>query len=242
MPTRRKSSIADLSASDSSPEPNPLTKMPNYDGPAKTEGQVTQAWLTAMFEKHSAQISANVEKRIEESEEKIKAHVNGKIEALNQQINQLQAEKDMQGERIEAMEKMLKMKNIVVTGPLIAKEEVPEIINRSLASAGEGPVKLEDLRRITTRSGAVKHIATCSTLEEKTRIMRAKKGMTHNGLKVYVDSDLTREEQGIQFEARKFAKLQDRSAKVAVAYKKVWVNDRCFIYDKPSNAFKEGKN
>lgn len=63
-------------------------------------------------------------------------------------------------------------------------------------------------------------------MEEKSKILRARKGMTFNGHKVFVDSDLTKEEQEIQFEARKFAKQQEEEAKVAVAYKKVWVNGR----------------
>lgn len=242
MPIRKKSVLTDLSTSDSSPELNSTTKMANYDGPADPGGQVTQAWLTSMFNKHSAQISANVEKRILESEEKIKEHLNGKIKVLNEQINQLQADNERQGDRIELLEKTLKMKNIVITGPIANKEDVTAVIGRSLASAGEDPVKLVDLKQITTKNGMVKHIATCNTMEEKSKILRARKGMTFNGHKVFVDSDLTKEEQEIQFEARKFAKQQEEGAKVAVAYKKVWVNGKCFPYNKATKSFIGGKN
>lgn len=61
----------------------------------------------------------------------------------------------------------------------------------------------------------MKFIAACTTMEEKSRIMKAQKSMAHKGKKVFVDSDLTREEQEIQFEARKFAKQQAEGSKVA---------------------------
>lgn len=238
---RRKNEIEGISTSDSSPEFNNTPKMPN-NRMEQNSGPVTQAWLSSMFEKHSAQISTNVEKRITESEEKIKEHLNGKIEALNQQISQLQEDKERQEERIESLEKMLKLKNIVISGPNVNKIEIKEIIDRCLASAGEGPSQLIDIRQITARNGTVKHIATCNSVEEKTKISRSRKEMSHNGQKIFINSDLTRSEQEIQYEARKFAKQQERGAKVSVAYKKVWVNDKSFTYDKSTKSFKNSKN
>lgn len=231
---RRKHGIDGLSSSDSSPELSNTPKMSknSADGPP-----VTQAWLIAQFEKNSKEINRNIDTRLAESESRIKTYMEAKIDALNEQINQLQQEKEQQAEKIEVLEKMVKSKNIVISGPVLSRDEVTAIIDRSLASTGEGPAHLADLRRITTKNGMVKHIASCSTYEEKTKIMRSKKAMMHNGQKVFVDNDLTREEQETQFQARKFAKQQDKNAKVAVGYKKVWVNDKCFVYDKTSKSY-----
>lgn len=217
--TRRKNGFAGLSSSDSSPELSNASKMVKINEPP-----VTQAWLIAQFEKNSKEINLNIDTRISESENNIKKHLEGRIEILNEKINLLQAEKEQQAEKIEALEKMIKSKNIVISGPVLSREEVAAVINRSLASTGSAPANLVD-------------IASCSTYDEKAKIMQAKKAMSHNGQKVYVDSDLTREEQEAQFEARKFAKLQDKGAKVAVGYKKVWVDNKCFIFDKSSKSY-----
>lgn len=237
--TRRKNGVSRTSSSESSPELDNIAKMPktSTDGPP-----VTQAWLTTMFQQQSVELNSVLTTRLEESEKKIKAHLDEKVAVLNTQIAELQQDKERQSDRIEALEKMLKAKNIVVSGPKIAKEEVNTIIDKCLASAGESAVQLVDVRQITTKAGTVKFIAACTTMEEKSRIMKAKKSMAHNGKKVFVDSDLTREEQEIQFEARKFAKQQAEGSKVAVAYKKVWVNNACFVYDKSSKTFAPPKN
>lgn len=230
--TRRKNGFAGLSSSDSSPELSNASKMVKNNEPP-----VTQAWLIAQFEKNSKEINLNIDTRISESENNIKKHLEGRIEILNEKINLLQAEKEQQAEKIEALEKMIKSKNIVISGPVLSREEVAAVINRSLASTGSAPANLVDVRTITAKNGSVKHIASCSTYDEKAKIMQAKKAMSHNGQKVYVDSDLTREEQEAQFEARKFAKLQDKGAKVAVGYKKVWVDNKCFIFDKSRKSY-----
>lgn len=236
---RRKNGIEGFSSSESSPELEKTPKMPKItpEGPP-----VTQAWLITMFEKQSAEMNVTLDKRLEESETRIKAHLDGKITALNDQISQLQQEKEQQSDRIEALEKMLKAKNIIVSGPAISKEEVTAIIDNSLANAGEPSVQLSDVRRITAKNGTVKHIATCSSMEEKSRIMKVKKGMSHKGQKVFVDGDLTRDEQEIQFEARKFAKQHDKGTKVAVGYKRVWVNDVCYTYNRSTKSFEPPKN
>lgn len=41
----------------------------------------------------------------------------GRIEILNEKINLLQAKKEQQAEKIEALEKMIKSKNIVISAP-----------------------------------------------------------------------------------------------------------------------------
>lgn len=233
--TRRKNGIAGYSSSDSSPELKNIAKMSKNN--AQANPPVTQTWLIEQFEKNSKEINSNIDLRISESESRIMTYMEGKIETLNEEIKLLHQEKELQAERIEALEKIIKSKNIVISGPVLSTDEVTAIINRSLAKNGEGPAHLVDVRRITTKAGAVKHIASCSTYEEKNKIMRAKKKMSHNGQQVFVDSDLTRDEQEIQFEARKFAKQQAKSAKVAVGYKKVWVDDKCFVYDKKSKAY-----
>lgn len=46
--------------------------------------------------------------RLEESEKKIKAHLDEKVAVLNTQIAELQQDKERQSDRIEALEKMLK--------------------------------------------------------------------------------------------------------------------------------------
>lgn len=65
---------------------------------------------------------------------------------------------------------MLKARNIVVSGP--------KIIDKCLALAGEPSVQLVDVRQKTTKAGTVKFIAACTTIEEKSRIMKAKKSMS----------------------------------------------------------------
>lgn len=69
--------------------------------------------------------------------------------------------------------------------------------------------------------------------------MRAKKDMVHEGKKFFVNDDLTREEQGIQYKARCFARDHQGKGKATVGYKKVFVDEKEFVWSAEKGNFIE---
>lgn len=70
-------------------------------------------------------------------------------------------------------------------------------------------------------------------------MIKAKKGMEHGGKKFFVNDDLTREEELIQYKARCFAKNHKGKNKAIVAYRKVYIEGKEFRWNEELTDFVE---
>lgn len=211
-----------------------------------TTGDVGQMNQTEMLTMIKAMLDSNVKQvysKIDESEANIKSAMEMKIGALEKQVAVLSTTNRELLMRVDKLEQEQRRKKVVVSGLDCQPEEVADKMKEAMKGAGGAAIDLQDIRKIITKSSQIKFVATCASVDDKRKLMLAKRNMKVDGKPIFVDDDLTPTEQSIQFKARLFAKEQRASGKkAAVAYRKVWIDGICHQYDEEQDMFLRNKN
>lgn len=185
-------------------------------------------------------VENGIGERIEDSETRI-------MNALECQVGELRGEiqvlKQRNGElerRMERMERECKRRNAIITGIEAPPGAIGGIINAAIKKEGGiKEVELEVTGSFESKKGERIVRVVCKTQEDKRVLMKSKKCMEHRGRKFFINDDLTREEQAIQYKARCFAKERKGSGKANVAYKKVFINDKEYRWCEEKGDFVE---
>lgn len=176
----------------------------------------------------------NLNQRLDRLEKKFDAWEEEKTEIRNRQ--------DALEARLERMERQTKRNNVVITGLPLQKERPARMVTKEFFKEKlnqEAPVI--DAFYVKTRGGT-KIVAKMASSDDKVAIMKSKRGAS--GLeKVYIDDDLTKREEFIQFKARELKKsLKAQGQEAKVGFQKVYAGDKLFMWNEEINEFKERKN
>lgn len=223
--------------SQTSPEGLQRSKMSNSTG---DEGQMNQTDMPTMIK---AMLDSNVKQmysKIEESEANIKSAMEKKIRALEKEVAVLSTINRELLMRVDKLEKEQRRKKIVVTGLDCQPDVVADKMKNAMKGAGGAVIDLQDIRKIITKSNRTKFVATCASVDDKLKLMLAKRNLKVDGKPIFVDDDLTPPKQYIQYKARLFETEERKTGKkAAVAYRKVWIDGVCHEYDDQSETFRK---
>lgn len=201
-------------------------KKSNSNGPTMNqsadEKPCTLAQLKDLFEAQA--------QKIEESETRIKTAMSTRFEELEQKIKEVQEENselkrenELVKNRVLQLERESKRCNFVATGlDFVHARDGYEALNRVIGQATEGRVKVTCVRTIPTRGQGNKIVAKCRSEEEKRILMANRKNMAisdgNTRTPIYLDDDLTKEDQEIharlRAEARK-AKAEGKETRLS---------------------------
>lgn len=95
--------------------------------------------------------------------------------------------------------------------------------------AGGAGIDLQDIYKIITKSNQTKFVATSASLDDKRKLMLAKRNLKVDGKAIFVDDDLTPAEQSIQYKARLFAKEERKTVE------KAWIDGHTYVTNTMTN-------
>lgn len=143
--------------------------------------------------------------------------------------------------RLDRMERNEKRCNIVIsglniTGAATAKSAVDELFTKQLGLA----VTANDAFQIKLKSGQTKFIARMRSWDDKMMVMKANRAIRND---VFLNDDLIKKDQFVQYKAREFAKSMRADGKQAkIGAVKVFVDGMAFIWDETQQQFINRKN
>ena len=132
--------------------------------------------------------------------------------------------------RLMRVEKLEKKNNIVIKGADIQNDPPKQEVAEFLQSTIQVQAKIIEATKIKTTLGKDIIVAKLGSWEDKQNIMQAKSKL--KGTKVFVDNDLTKEENRVQANLRKLAKNErDQEKNVKVGYQKLIVDKQIWDWD-----------
>lgn len=174
--------------------------------------------------------------------------VGKKVSMLEVRIDQLTAEnaelKNENGKlsaKVNQIDRDRRRNNIIVTGIAAGTTaEAATAVNKLCASSGETGIAISNIRLIKGKGGP-KVLGTCRSHEEKMMIMRKKKDLRGpDGNPVYVNDDLSPEDNEIQFLARKRRnELKAEGKEVQIGFRAIKVDGTWCSYDESAKCFND---
>lgn len=152
--------------------------------------------------------------------------------------------------RMDQLERKQKRANIVITGlpansnnDLSTKNYIEQLFTDNLGLN----LKVTDAFQIKTKDSKGKVIATMGSVEDKTAVLKNKKLLSQSkgmsSQKIFVQDDLIKKDEMIQFRAREFArKMKGENKDVRIGFKKVYVDKVLHIWDEKEETFVNRKN
>ena len=214
------------------------------DKKAKSE-MTTKELLEAMekrLKEHTKESEEKINANIIEQTKHLEQTLGSRISELETQILKMDEEHQETRARCNELERKLRQldrttrkNNIVITGmeavtAVEADHEFQKIIPKT---------KLSNMRAIKTKNGT-KVVATCENFESKMELMKAKRSIkTENGKQVFIDDDLSREDNELQFIVRQKAKsLKAEGKNVKIGQRKLNVEGKWIYIDEETKSFK----
>lgn len=197
-------------------------------------GGITKAWMQDLIGQHTSSINLKMEKleeKIEAAEYNLSKSLEAKINELQGEITVLKSQNASLAQKIERMDREQRKNKIMISDLKTGKDNVQKAVSEALVKAGVQAVTLKDIREIKSKTGSVKFIGTCDSIEDKTRIKSVKKRLTHQGAPFYINDDLTPIEAEIQYHLRKYADSLGPRGTASVAYNRVFANGKCYTYN-----------
>lgn len=146
--------------------------------------------------------------------------------------------------RLNELERRERKNNALITGLEATRDNVKVVVNNTLAKLAQ-PVTVEEARVLNVQGGATKIFVRFRSFEDKMSVFNQKKGLTGlvNKTPVFINDDLTRREQEIQYHGRMFAKtMRSQNKNVRMGYGRIWVDGECWIWDDDTKAYVNRKN
>lgn len=142
------------------------------------------------------------------------------------------------GTRKESDDREERRNNVIITGLQIMNEvEKAAEINNFLSILTENEIKIKEIHTIGNERK--KHIKVIlNTWEDKKKIMEKRKNL--KGREIYINNDLTKKESSIQKQLRDVVRKERAAGKIANAgYKRIWVENKEFIWSEEEEKLKE---
>lgn len=163
--------------------------------------------------------------------------IDGIITGWQQDKASITAKQNELEARLDRIERGEKKQNIVITGlpsinePGRVKSAVDDLFAKHLKQSAV----ITDAFQIKLQSGDTKIIARLANMEEKTKIMKAKKSLPNN---VYINDDLIKNDRILRGKARQFAKsVAGPGQVIRVRTGSVWVDSIQYVWDEPAQTF-----
>lgn len=179
------------------------------------------------------------------------SQINAKIDNIEKTFAQWSVEKEAivtkQREleaRLDRIERKEKQQNIIITGMPFIKGNATQVrtaVNELLAEQMKCPISVTDAFQIRLKSGDSRVIAKLPSMEDKKTVMKAKNALPD---KIFIQDDLIRKDQFVQFKAREFAKIQraQKAGETKIGNGKVFVDGVPFIWNEDTQTFVSRKN
>lgn len=187
-----------------------------------------------------------IRKEIEVVHRKIMEEIQAKVDALEAKVDSLQIKNDHLNEknkrledRLESSEREAKKNNVVITGMQAenATEAIENFKGLTKRICGE-ELTIKNVRMFETRNGIKKIVGQLDSMEQKMRIMKKKRELIAIDKRVFLDDDLTREEQNVQKKAREVCdSLRKEGRSTRAGYRKICVDGKWMGWNRETGCF-----
>ena len=196
-------------------------------------------------------MNQGISSRMSSMESYLKDTVKTLTETMEAKFKQWEEEKSTMNnkqreleERINELERRERKNNALITGLDATRNNVKVVVNNTLAKLDQ-PVTVAEAKVINTKGGASKIFVRFNSFDDKMKVFKQKKGLLGPDGKgqVFLNDDLTRREQEMQFHGRALAKsLRAQMKTVKLGYGKVCVDGDWRVWDEVSKTYVSRKN
>lgn len=166
-------------------------------------------------------------------EELLKREVEWKAEKENmqQKIEKLE-------QRLESQERKSRRNNIVIKGANLQGRNLKEGIQNLIEAETGVKIRVEEVYKIGKQETQNIIVAKLQDFEQKIDVLKQKYKLGNK--KIYIDSDLTMDEQKVQAEIRKLARTEKQKGNVTkVGYRKMEVNGKSYVWNEQESKLEE---
>lgn len=148
--------------------------------------------------------------------------------------------------RLDQLERREKRNSVVISGLNAVNRENAVVVVNGLFN-GQG-VTVEEASVFNAKGDRPKVVARFKNFDDKMKVLKAKKDLAMidtlgNPVPVFVNDDLTRKDQHIQFRGRELAKeMRGLKKAVRVGYRKVSIDGEWHLWDEVEQNFVKSKN
>lgn len=149
--------------------------------------------------------------------------------------------------RLDQLERRERRNNILISGLNVNRENAMVVVNGLFAGL-EQPVTVDEVSVITAQGGKPKVLARLKNFDDKMKVIKSKKGLSMLDTKgekvpVFVNDDMTKKDQLIQFRGRALAKeMRAKQKVVKIGFRKLSIDGAWHVWDDATEAFVNAKN
>lgn len=148
--------------------------------------------------------------------------------------------------RLNQLERRERRNNAIITGVSTTRESALIVVNGILAKL-EQPVVADEAHLMSVQ-GASKVFVRFRNFDDNMKVLRQKKNLSSTNAQgecvpIYINEDMTKRDQGINFHARALAKkMRDLNKTVRMGVEKICIDGEWMYWDDESNNFISPKN
>lgn len=148
--------------------------------------------------------------------------------------------------RLDQLERREKRNCVVISGLNVVNRENAVVVVNGLFS-GQG-VTVEEARVINTKGDRPKVVAKFKCFDDKLKVLKAKKDLAMidtegKSVPIFVNDDLTKKDQHIQFRGRELAKeMRGKKKAVIIGLRKLSIDGEWHFWDEATQTFAKPKN
>lgn len=148
--------------------------------------------------------------------------------------------------RLDQLERRLKRNSVLITGLNVVNRENAVVVVNGLFT-GQG-VTVEEASVINAKGDRPKVIAKFKNFDDKLKVLKEQKDLAMidtegKSVPIFVNDDLTKKEQHIQFRGRELAKeMRGKKKEVIVGFRKVSIDAEWHFWDEETQTFIKSKN
>lgn len=185
-----------------------------------------------------------MEKDLKETVNSMSAKLESKFAEWEEEKQQLLTHQKAMEKRLNELERRERRNNALITGLEATREDVKVVVNKAFAGLDQ-PVEVVEATVFKQQSGTCKIFVRFNNFEEKMAVFRQKKKLqTADGKgQVFINDDLTRREQEMQYHGRMFAKtMREQKKSVKMGYGKMCVEGEWWTWDDETKSYVNRKN
>lgn len=171
----------------------------------------------------------------------IKAEIKKKEEIWEKEKNQLEVRIVVLEDRLEKQERNKRRNNTIIKGIRIDKENIVAEIEKFVNNKLHTTAIAKKAYKMRNKDNLDMYMVEWENWEDKKKVMENKAKL--RGQKIYIDNDLTIEEQKVQRELRSIAKEErNNGCKTKIGYRKITINNTVFIWNDNKQGIEEEEN
>lgn len=149
--------------------------------------------------------------------------------------------------RLDQLERNERRNNAILSGVDVSRENATGVVKELFAKL-DPTIKTSEIRDFKTQAGASKIFVRFANLEDKMKVFKAKQKLTISDNKgasrpVFINDDLSKKDQQINFLARKLARdFRAHNKTVKLAYRKLCVDGEWLAWNEEGEKFEAQKN